>query len=164
MQIFNICSVVVMVNQRCRYTLSCVITDIQIYIRTSTGMHLYIDGLAQDCSNSSALAMGALSHRYLLLLERNTLLHGLLVCSLTLISCRYVENHWLSWHLHPEKLFILLCVLGWGLLSQFPPFRYFLKFSASPKYMWAIVHHVHIWQVLPQLSCGDTCQIWMWCK
>ena len=54
--------------------------------------------------------------------------------------------------------------LGWGLLSQFPPFRYFPKFSASPKYMLAIVYHVHIWQVLPQLSCGDTCQIWMWCK
>ena len=53
---------------------------------------------------------------------------------------------------------------GWGLLGQFPPFRYFPNFSASPKYMLAIVYHVHIWQVLPQLSCGDTCQIWMWCK
>ena len=53
---------------------------------------------------------------------------------------------------------------GWGLQSQFPPFRYFPNFSASPKYMLAIVYHVHIWQVLPQLSCGDTCQIWMWCK
>ena len=21
---------------------------------------------------------------------------------------------------------------------------------------------IHIWQVSPQLSCGDTCQIWMW--
>ena len=30
--------------------------------------------------------------------------------------------------------------------------------------MSAIVYHVHIWQVLAQLSCGDTCQIWMWCK
>ena len=30
--------------------------------------------------------------------------------------------------------------------------------------MLAIVYRVHIWQVLPQLSCGDTCQIWMWCK
>ena len=26
----------------------------------------------------------------------------------------------------------------------------------------AIEYHVYIWQVLPQLSCGDTCQIWMW--
>ena len=54
--------------------------------------------------------------------------------------------------------------LGWGLLSGFPPFRYFSNFSISPKYMLAIEYHVHIWQVLPQLSCGDTCQIWMWFK
>ena len=53
-------------------------------------------------------------------------------------------------------------VLGWGLLSQFPPFRYSPYFSASPKYMLVIEHHVHIWQVSPQLSCGDICQIWMW--
>ena len=53
---------------------------------------------------------------------------------------------------------------GWGLLSRFPPFRYFPIFSASPKYMLASEYHVHIWQVSPQLSCGDTSQIWMWCK
>ena len=28
--------------------------------------------------------------------------------------------------------------------------------------MLAIEYHVHIWQVLPQLSCGDTYQIWIW--
>ena len=27
--------------------------------------------------------------------------------------------------------------------------------------MLAVEYHVHIWQVSPQLSCGDTCQIWM---
>ena len=27
--------------------------------------------------------------------------------------------------------------------------------------MLAIEYHVHIWQVSLQLSCGDTCQIWM---
>ena len=53
---------------------------------------------------------------------------------------------------------------GWGLLSQFPLFHYLLNFSASPKYMLAIEYHIHIWQVSPQLSCRDTCQIWMWCK
>ena len=53
---------------------------------------------------------------------------------------------------------------GWGLLSQFPPFRYIPNFSALPKYMLAIEYHVHIWQVSPQLSCGDICQIWMWYK
>ena len=56
-----------------------------------------------------------------------------------------------------------LCVaLGWGLLSQFPPFRYFPNFSALSKQTLAIEYHVYIWQVSPQLSCGDTCQIWMW--
>ena len=51
--------------------------------------------------------------------------------------------------------------MGWGLLSRFPPFRYFPNFSTSPKYMLAIEYHIHIWQVSLQLSCGDTCQIWM---
>ena len=54
--------------------------------------------------------------------------------------------------------------LGWGLLRRFPPSRYFPNFWTSPKYMLAIEYEVHIWQVLPQLSCGDTCQIWMWFK
>ena len=53
---------------------------------------------------------------------------------------------------------------GWGLLSQFSTFRYFPNFSTSPKYMPTIEYHVDIWQVSPQLSCGDTCQIWMWFK
>ena len=51
---------------------------------------------------------------------------------------------------------------GWGLLSRFPPFLYFANFSTSPKYMLAIGYPIHICQVLSQLSCGDTCQIWMW--
>ena len=50
----------------------------------------------------------------------------------------------------------------WGLLSQFPPFRYFPIFSALSNHTLAIEYHVYIWQVSPQLSCGDTCQIWMW--
>ena len=54
--------------------------------------------------------------------------------------------------------------LGWGLLSRFAPFRYFPNFSTSPKYVLAIEYHIHNWQVLPQLSCGDTYQIWIWFK
>ena len=46
-------------------------------------------------------------------------------------------------------------------ISSVPLFSYF---SASLKYTLAIKYHVYIWQVLPQLSCGDTCKIWMWCK
>ena len=59
------------------------------------------------------------------------------------------------WLLHSPSL-------GWGLLSQFPPFRYFPIFSALSNHTSAIEYHVYIWQVAAQLSCGDTCQIWMW--
>ena len=53
-------------------------------------------------------------------------------------------------------------IQGWGLLSQFPLFHYFPIFSALLKQMLAIEYHLYIWQVSPQLSCGDTCQTWMW--
>ena len=53
---------------------------------------------------------------------------------------------------------------GWGLLSQFPPFHYFPKFSSLPKHTLTVKYRIYIWQVSPQLSCGDTCQIWMWFK
>ena len=53
-------------------------------------------------------------------------------------------------------------VQGWGLLSQLSPFRYLPHFPLLSKQTLAIEHHVYIWQVSPQLSCGDTCQIWMW--
>ena len=56
------------------------------------------------------------------------------------------------------------CCYWWGLLSQFSPFRYFPKFSSLWKHTLTIEVHVYIWQVSPQLSCGDTCQIWMWFK
>ena len=53
---------------------------------------------------------------------------------------------------------------GVGLLRQFSPFRYFPHFPLLSKQMLAIEYHVCIWQVSPQLSCGDTCQIWMWLR
>ena len=36
------------------------------------------------------------------------------------------------------------------------------KFSIWQKYLLDYLNHVYIWQVPPQLSCGDTCQIWTW--
>ena len=54
--------------------------------------------------------------------------------------------------------------LGWGLLSQYPPFRYFTNFSALSKHTLDIEYHVHIWQTSPQLGCNDTCEIWMCLK
>ena len=53
-------------------------------------------------------------------------------------------------------------IQGWGLLSQFPPFNYFPNFSSLSKHSLAVIHCIYIWQVSPQLSCGDTCEIWMW--
>ena len=47
---------------------------------------------------------------------------------------------------------------------QFSSFHYFLNFSALSNHPLATEHHVHIWQVSPQLSCGYTSQIWMWFK
>ena len=49
---------------------------------------------------------------------------------------------------------------GGGLLSQFSLFHCFPSFSDLSK-DWFPIKYVHIWQMLLQLSCGDTCQIWM---
>ena len=38
----------------------------------------------------------------------------------------------------------------------------FFEFSALLKYTLTMANQIHICQVLAQLSCGDTCQIWMW--
>ena len=84
------------------------------------------------------------------------------------ITCNY---HWLGswnkdfallvWYNYMEALSTLL---GWGLLNHLPPFRYYLILSTLSKHTLCIEYHVYIWQVSPQPSCGDTCQIWMWFK
>ena len=53
-----------------------------------------------------------------------------------------------------KKIHPVITEQVWGLLSQFPLFHYVLNFSALSIHMLAIEYHVHIWQVLPQLSCG----------
>ena len=98
---------------------------------------LHINGLMQERCNSIA----------------NTL-ESSLSCTNPLI-CNF------SLWLRPCSAIDRKLALGWGLLRRFPPFRYFPNFSTSPKYVLAIEYHVHIWQVSPQLSCGDTCQIWI---
>ena len=60
---------------------------------------------------------------------------------------------WWSIHIHLH---------GCGLPSQFPPFRYFPKFSSLSKHTLTVKYRVYIWHAAPQLSCGDTCQIWRW--
>ena len=84
--------------------------------------------------------------------------------------CTYSMSNNYTQALH--SYFVVACIsllyttieatLGWGLLSQLPPFRYFPHFLTSPKHTLAIGYHVDIWRVSPQLSCGDTCQKVMW--
>ena len=68
-----------------------------------------------------------------------------------------VERKKSSWQGSSLSRAALWSTLGWGLLSQFPPFRYFPKFSPLSKYTLIVKYRVYIWQVSPQLSCGDTC-------
>ena len=47
---------------------------------------------------------------------------------------------------------------GWGVLKLFSlisPLSRLTKF-------YVCSNHIYIWQVTPQLRCGNTCQIWMW--
>ena len=53
---------------------------------------------------------------------------------------------------------------GVGLTKPISSVPLFSSFSSSSKHTLAIEYHVYIWQVSPQLSCGDTWQIWMWFK
>ena len=73
-----------------------------------------------------------------------------------------VKRHFKIWLLTAAQCYLFKRDTLWGLLSQFPPFRYFPNFSALSKQTLAIEYHVYISQVSPQLSCGDICQIWMW--
>ena len=52
----------------------------------------------------------------------------------------------------------------WGSLNQFLPLRWFPNVSQLSKHWIPIEYHVHIWRMSPQLSCGDTRQIWKWFK
>ena len=48
---------------------------------------------------------------------------------------------------------------GWGLLKLRSLISPQAKFSILQKYLLDSLNHIHIWQVSPQLSCGDTYQI-----
>ena len=48
---------------------------------------------------------------------------------------------------------------GWGLLKLRSLISPLWKFSILQKHILDYSNHIHIWQVSPQPSCGDTCQI-----
>ena len=53
---------------------------------------------------------------------------------------------------------------GGDYLVNFFPSVIFPHVWAPTKHALANEYHIYIWRELPQLSCGDTHQIWMWCK
>ena len=61
-----------------------------------------------------------------------------------------------------ERMGRCMCGPGVGVTKPIFSVPLFSIFSVIVKKTLAIEYHVYIWQVLPQLSCGDTCQIWMW--
>ena len=64
--------------------------------------------------------------------------------------------------MHGDPFLSSLLSNRWGLLNQFILFHFFHSFSGLSKHYLPIEYHIHIWQVSLQLSCSDTCQIWMW--
>ena len=48
--------------------------------------------------------------------------------------------------------------LGWRLLKLHSLLSLYAKFSILQKYFLDYFDHIYIWQVPPQLSCGDTCK------
>ena len=60
---------------------------------------------------------------------------------------RWLENYDPCYY-SPPYLFCNsdVAIHGWGLLSQFPPFRYFPMFSVLSKHTLAIEYHVYIWR------------------
>ena len=50
-------------------------------------------------------------------------------------------------------------VQGWGLLKLRSLISPQAKFSILQTYLLDCLNHIYIWQVPPQPSCGDTCQI-----
>ena len=80
------------------------------------------------------------------------LLNGLLYTHIwTIVAANvFFSYNWKTyWYISVPHSCIIISShsLGWGLLSRFPPFRYFHNFSTSLKYMLAIEYHVHSWQV-----------------
>ena len=53
------------------------------------------------------------------------------------------------------------CVRG-GTEANFADFSVKSNSAFCKKYLLGLLYHIHIWQVSPQLSCDDTCQIWVW--
>ena len=78
--------------------------------------------------------------------------YGVIRAQVTPICATYALKP--SSNSHTEMQYIQ----GWGVTK---PISSVPIVSALRIHTLAIEYHVYIWQVSPQLSCGDTCQIWM---
>ena len=104
-----------------------------------------------------------------LLLEHSHTLASPAFCSLAVTVSHGGREHWLDvfWiYLSDQDSVMYLGICETKLLDwvQFSMFRYFPDFSELSKHLLYAWYHIRIWQVSLQLSCGHTCQIWMWFK
>ena len=71
-------------------------------------------------------------------------------------------QYWFRWTNISETYAPFDLNLGWGYWANYLH-SIISNFSVLPWHNWAIAY-VHISKVSSQLSCSDTCQIWMWLK
>ena len=73
---------------------------------------------------------------------------------------------------HPVLFYNHICIgpiqplthQGVGVTKPISSIPLFYQFFPSSMFVLPAKYHIHIWQVLLQLSCGDSHQIWMWFK
>ena len=78
--------------------------------------------------------------------------------------CRLMQNAGVTFY---KMLVVIICnvstikVQGWGSLNYFlliSPLKVFYIIN----YMLDSTNHIDVWQISPQLNCGDICQTSMW--
>ena len=72
-----------------------------------------------------------------------------------------VVIHWYSWRFWWWLVMFVFIDLKWPRVFRCSTPSCYIQLSA---YWLPTEYHIHIWQVSPRLSCGDTCKIWMWFK
>ena len=82
------------------------------------------------------------------------------------MSCHHVRSRLCFEICHITVLvgFVSYILRDGGWLSQFAMFVIFFNFSEFLEQGFPIEHHIHVGHAPLQLSCGDTCQLWMWFK
>ena len=83
--------------------------------------------------------------------------------SMTECMPRMSEREWGQWEaVHWSQPATTQSSPGVGVTKPISSVPLFSEILVMSEETLAIEYHVYIWQVSPQLSCGDICQIWMW--